>query len=92
MPSLLSLPQELIPYIVSYLDRASVKSLRQTCRTVVQATTAELFRTVSLFPDDRSCDRLDSLLADPDMCKLPRKIYIYTIEKDNVRLPALSRR
>ncbi|KAF9888943.1 hypothetical protein FE257_008112 [Aspergillus nanangensis] len=82
MHSLLNLPAELLPLILRHVRRPGLKSLRQTCRTVRPATTAALFHTVRLFPDDESADRMERLLADPQLRKLPRKIYINTIEED----------
>lgn len=85
MNPFLRLPADLVPLVIRHLDRASLKSLRQTCRAVSAASTAQLFHTVQLFPDDQSCDRMEHLLADPEKRKAPREIYINTIEEDLVR-------
>ncbi|KAL4890879.1 F-box domain protein [Aspergillus ambiguus] len=82
MTSFLHLPPELFRLIVRHVDQPSLKSLRLTCRTLRPATTAKLFHTVRLFPDDQSCDRMESLLDDPQQRELPRKIYINTLDQD----------
>jgi hypothetical protein len=86
MSRLLNLPSELLARTFSYVDRSSLKSLRQSCRLTSQLTTDQLFRTVHLQPGETSQNFLQEILNNPNLRRIPRKIYIDTVDKSLVRL------
>ncbi|KAB8233173.1 F-box protein [Aspergillus alliaceus] len=60
--NLANLPPELLHYIISYLDRESVKQSRLTCRNLSYSATISLFRRIVLFPNDASCQNMERIL------------------------------
>ena len=86
MARLFNLPREVLALAFSYADRSSLKSLRQSCRFVSQLATDQLYTTVRLQPDETSQKGLQEILNNPDLRRIPRKIYIDTVDKSHVRL------
>ncbi|KAK2783206.1 hypothetical protein FQN52_000420 [Onygenales sp. PD_12] len=76
------LPVELLHDVLSLLDRTSLKQLRSTCRVFMELATAELFRTLQLFPDDEGCQRFKSLLQGNAVQNHVRNIYFNTYGED----------
>ncbi|KAB8226523.1 hypothetical protein BDV33DRAFT_186595 [Aspergillus novoparasiticus] len=64
MPQLIHLPGELVARAISHVDRSALKQLRQTCRTLSQFASRELFRAVRLFPDEESYERVRNISND----------------------------
>ncbi|KAE8361241.1 hypothetical protein BDV27DRAFT_167134 [Aspergillus caelatus] len=64
MPQLIHLPRELLARVISYVDQSALKQLRQTCRTLAQFASQELFRIVRLFPDEESYERVHNISND----------------------------
>ncbi|EIT75753.1 hypothetical protein AO1008_08286 [Aspergillus oryzae 100-8] len=83
MPQLLHLPGELLARVISHIDQSALKQLRQTCRTLAQFVSRELFRTVHLFPDEESYERVRNISNNTILRSLVRKIYINTCYKDS---------
>ncbi|OOQ90346.1 F-box domain protein [Penicillium brasilianum] len=81
MSRLLNLPSELLARTFSYVDRPSLKSLRQSCRFISQLATDQLFRTVHLQPGETSQRLLQEILNNPSLRRIPRKIYIDTVDE-----------
>jgi hypothetical protein len=86
MSRLLNLPSELLARTFSYVDRSSLKSLRQSCRFISQLATDQLYRTVHLQPSETSQNRLQEILNNPSLRRIPRKIYIDTVDESLVRI------
>lgn len=84
MPQLLHLPGELLARVISHIDQSALKQLRQTCRRLAQFVSRELFRTVHLFPDEESYERVRNISNNTILRSLVRKIYINTCYKDSV--------
>ncbi|KAJ6031012.1 hypothetical protein N7540_001744 [Penicillium herquei] len=81
MSRLLNLPGELLARVSCYADRSSLKSLRQSCRFISQLATDQLFRTVRLQPGETSQRGLQEILNNPNLRRIPRKIYIDTVDE-----------
>ncbi|KAE8372459.1 hypothetical protein BDV26DRAFT_301880 [Aspergillus bertholletiae] len=64
MQDLIGLPLELLAQVISHVDQSTLKQLRQTCRMLAQLASRELFRTVRLFPDEESYERVRSIAGD----------------------------
>jgi hypothetical protein len=86
MSRLLNLPSELLARTCSYVNHSSLKSLRQSCRFTSQLATDQLYRTVHLKPSETSQNALQGILNNPSLRRLPRKIYIDTVDENIVRL------
>lgn len=84
MSLLLNLPHELLARTFAYVNRESLKSLRQTCRLTSLLCADQLYRTVYLYPDEESQDAIRGMLSDPNLQQIPRKIYVNTVEVDYV--------
>ncbi|KAF7626505.1 F-box domain protein [Aspergillus flavus] len=83
MPQLLHLPGELLARVISHIDQSALKQLRQTCRTLAQFVSRELFHTVHLFPDEESYERVRNISNNTILRSLVRKIYINTCYNDS---------
>ncbi|PIG86510.1 F-box domain protein [Aspergillus arachidicola] len=83
MPQLIHLPGELLARAISHVDRSALKQLRQTCRTLSQFASRELFRAVRLFPDEESYERVRNISNNAVLRRVVRKIYINTCDKDS---------
>ncbi|KAJ5562738.1 hypothetical protein N7461_001499 [Penicillium sp. DV-2018c] len=81
MSRLLDLPNELIAHTFSYVDRPSLKSLRQTCRFLSQLANDQLYRTVHLRPGETSQNKIQGILNNPSLSRSLRKIDIVTVDK-----------
>ncbi|KAF3394485.1 hypothetical protein F1880_005319 [Penicillium rolfsii] len=81
MSQLLDLPSELLARTCSYVDLSSLKSLRQSCRFMSQLATDQLFKTVLLQPGETNQNRLQEILSNPNLRRIPRKIYIDTVDE-----------
>lgn len=90
MSRLLNLPSELLVRSFSHVDRASLKSLRQSCRLTSQLATDQLYRTVHLKPSETSQKALQEILNNPTICQIPRKIYIDTVDESIVRFQVVT--
>jgi len=86
MSRLLTLPSELLARTFSYVNRSSLKSLRQSHRFISQLATDQLYRTVHLKPGETSQKALQEILNNPNLRRIPRKIYIDTVDESLVRL------
>ncbi|KAJ5742123.1 hypothetical protein N7533_011532 [Penicillium manginii] len=82
MSRLLNLPSELLARTCSYVNHSSLKSLRQSCRFTSQLATDQLYRTVHLKPSETSQNGLQGILNNPSLRRLPRKIYIDTVDEN----------
>ncbi|RHZ54879.1 F-box protein [Aspergillus thermomutatus] len=82
MASITVLPSELLARIVSFLDRSSLKALRETSRVLSQFATPQLFNTLHLFPDEESYEAVDSITNNATFKKMVRKVYVNTCEDD----------
>lgn len=90
MSRLLNLPSELLARTFFNVDRSSLKSLRQSCRFTSQLATDQLLRTVHLQPSETSQNGLQEILNNPSLRRIPRKIYIDTVDESLVRLSLSS--
>ena len=86
MSRLLKLPSELLARTFSYVNCSSLKSLRKSCRFISQLATDQLYRTVHLQPSETSQKTLQEILNNPNLRRIPRKIYIDTVDESLVRL------
>jgi hypothetical protein len=86
MSLLLNLPHKLRARTFAYVNRASLNSLRQTCRLTSQLSTDQLYKNPHLYPDEKSQDAIRGILNNPNLQQIPRKIYVNTVEADYVRL------
>ncbi|PLB34807.1 F-box protein [Aspergillus candidus] len=76
MPALATLPEEILLLIFDFADRASLKSLRFTCRHISTAATEKLFQKILLYPHDKSIQRFVSVAnSDTHLFQLPRHIH-----------------
>ncbi|CAG8021383.1 unnamed protein product [Penicillium salamii] len=76
------LPPEILLMITSLADTATLRSLRLTSRAICASATQLLFRTITLFDRDGSCNAVESIMRHPSLRGLVRKIYLQTVEKD----------
>lgn len=79
-----NLPPELLAIITSLLDMETLKALRLTNHRLCAFATKNLFSTISLYTDDKSCEAFQSITAHPQLKELVRKIRLNTIEVDYV--------
>ncbi|KAL2856370.1 hypothetical protein BJX68DRAFT_263850 [Aspergillus pseudodeflectus] len=82
MASISTLHLELLAHIVSFADKPSLKSLRQTCYFLSTPATKQLFSTIRLFPDERSYERIKNMLDSPELRALPKRVHLNTVEED----------
>ncbi|CAG8344830.1 unnamed protein product [Penicillium salamii] len=76
------LPPEILLMITSLADTATLRSLRLTSRAICASATQLLFRTITLFDRDDSCNAVESIMRHPSLRGLVRKIYLQTVEQD----------
>jgi hypothetical protein len=81
---------ELLAHIVSFADKPSLKSLRQTFDFLSTPATKQLFSTIRLFPDERSYERIKNMLDSPELRALPKRVHLNTVEEDYVYVMKLS--
>lgn len=84
MASIIVLPTELLARIISFLDRSSLKAIRQTSRRLSQIATPQLFATLRLFPDEKSYEAVDHITDHATLKKMVKKVYVNTCEDDYV--------
>jgi hypothetical protein len=84
MASLTGLPSELLARIVSFLNRPSLKAVRETSRLLSQFATPRLFDTLHLFPDEESYEAVDHIIDHATLKKMVKKVYVNTCEDDFV--------
>ncbi|CAG8367984.1 unnamed protein product [Penicillium salamii] len=77
-----TLPPEILLMITSLSDTATLKSLRLTSRDICASATQSLFRTVTLFDRDDSCNAVESIMTHPSLRGQVRNIYLQTVEED----------
>ncbi|KAF7158668.1 hypothetical protein CNMCM6106_005458 [Aspergillus hiratsukae] len=82
MASITGLPSELLARIVSFLDRSSLKAVRETSRVLSQFATPRLFDTLHLFPDEESYEAVDNITNHATLKKMIKKVYVNTCEDD----------
>ncbi|KAH2534418.1 hypothetical protein KXW48_001932 [Aspergillus fumigatus] len=82
MASIIVLPTELLARIISFLDRSSLKAIRQTSRRLSQIATPQLFATLRLFPDEKSYEAVDRITDHATLKKMVKKVYVNTCEDD----------
>ncbi|GFG18205.1 hypothetical protein IFM5058_08893 [Aspergillus udagawae] len=82
MASITVLPSELLARIISFLDRSSLKAIRETSRLLSQFATPRLFDTVRLFPDEESYEAIDRITSHAALKKMVKKVYVNTCEDD----------
>ncbi|PCG99016.1 Hypothetical protein PENO1_055120 [Penicillium occitanis (nom. inval.)] len=81
MSHLLDFPSELLAHTFSYVNQSTLKSLRQSCRFISPLATDQLYRTVHLQPGETSQKGLQEILNNPNLRRIPRKIYIDTVDE-----------
>jgi hypothetical protein len=86
MSRILDFPSELLAHTFSYVNQSTLKSLRQSCRFISPLATDQLYRTVHLQPGETSQKGLQEILNNPNLRRIPRKIYIDTVDESLVRL------
>jgi len=84
MASITLLPSELLVRIISFLDRSSLKAIRETSRVLSQFATPRLFNTLHLFPDEESYEAVDHIINHATLKKMVKKVYVNTCEDDYV--------
>jgi hypothetical protein len=84
MASVNVLPSELLARIISFLDRSSLKAIRETSRLLSQFATPRLFDTLRLFPDEESYEAIDRITSHATLKKMVKKVYVNTCEDDYV--------
>lgn len=89
MVSITVLPSELLAYIISFLDRSSLKAIRETSHLLSHFATPRLFDTLRLFPDEESYEAVDRITDHATLKKMVKKVYINTCQDDYVS-PRLS--
>ncbi|RLL97664.1 hypothetical protein CFD26_105317 [Aspergillus turcosus] len=82
MASITLLPSELLARIVSFLNRSSLKAIRETSRVLSQFATPRLFDTLHLFPDEESYEAVDHIINHATLKKMVKKVYVNTCEDD----------
>ncbi|PCG90480.1 Hypothetical protein PENO1_098930 [Penicillium occitanis (nom. inval.)] len=82
MASITVLPNELLARIISFLDRSSLKAIRETSRLLSQFATLRLFDTLRLFPDEGSYEAVDRITDHVTLKKMVKKVYVNTCEDD----------
>ncbi|KAF7178188.1 hypothetical protein CNMCM7691_006860 [Aspergillus felis] len=82
MASITVLPSELLARIISFLDRSSLKAIRETSRLLSQFATPRLFDTLRLFPDEESYEAVDRVTNHATLKKMVKKVYVNTCEDD----------
>lgn len=87
MPTLTSLPDELLEEIISIVpDTKTLKALRVTCKRMGDFTNPRLFRTISLYNTPESCETLQSILLDPSLGQWVQTLSLNTVKDDYVSL------
>ncbi|CAG8116993.1 unnamed protein product [Penicillium salamii] len=81
MSHLLNLPSKLLARTFFNVDSSSFKSLHHSCRFISQLATDQLFKTVHLQPSKTSQNGLQEILNNPNLRRIPRKIYIDTVDE-----------
>lgn len=82
MPTLTTLPEEILLHIFSFSDRLSLKSLRYTCHRISVLATEKLFQTILLRPHNKSIDRFMILAnSDAHLTRIPRHIHFIPYEE-----------
>ncbi|KAJ5816271.1 hypothetical protein N7447_008504 [Penicillium robsamsonii] len=76
-------PLELLAIITSLSDTETLKALRLTNHTLSALATKNLFSTLSLYTDDKSCEAFGSIIAHPQLKEHVRKIRFNTVEVDS---------
>lgn len=84
--ALLVLPPELLTIIISLSDAETLKALRLTSHLSCALASKELFSTVSLFTDEKSCENFQSIINDAQLKNYVHKVRLNTVECDYVRL------
>lgn len=84
MVSITVLPNELLARIVSFLDRSSLKAIRETSHLLSYFATRRLFDTVRLYPDEDSYEAVDLITNHAILKKIVKKVYVNTCEDDYV--------
>ncbi|GLA35234.1 hypothetical protein AnigIFM63309_010637 [Aspergillus niger] len=82
MVSITVLPSELLARIISFLDRSSLKAIRETSHLLSHFATPRLFDTLRLFPDEESYEAVDRIINHATLKKMVKKVYINTCEDD----------
>lgn len=77
-------PAELLAIIASLSDTKTIKALRLTNHMLSALATKNLFSTLSLYTDDKSCEAFESIVAHPQLKGHVRKIRFNTVEVDSV--------
>ena len=84
MADLLFLPPEVLALITSLLDSRTLKSLRLTNRILCDLATRDLFRVVSLYDNEESCQALESIIPYASLNRYVHKLYLNTVDEDYV--------
>ena len=77
-------PVELLAIITSLSDTETLKALRLTNHLLSALATKNLFSTLLLYTDDKSCEAFKSIVAHLQLKEYVRKIRFNTVEVDSV--------
>ncbi|GME60433.1 F-box domain cyclin-containing protein [Neofusicoccum parvum] len=80
--SLVTLPEELLSNVASFLDNDDLGSLRLTCKQLVVAATHALFSLVRLCPSDDSLEFYHRILEHPEFSKHARHVELNTLDEN----------
>ncbi|KAL4862215.1 hypothetical protein BDV12DRAFT_190563 [Aspergillus spectabilis] len=78
MPSLLSLPREILHCIFSYTDRQSRKELRLSSKLLSTTGQSWVFQSTKVSRERSSCERFQNILDRPDLASAVTKVYLST--------------
>lgn len=84
MAELPILPPEVLALITSLADSATLKSLRLANRMLCHLATRDLFRVVSLYDTEESCQAFKSIIPHATLKKHVHKLWLNTIEDEYV--------
>lgn len=84
MAALLSLPLKLLAMIGSLVDSEALKALRLTNRTLCDFAIRYIFRIISLYDEEGSCEAFKPIIPHPRVKEHVRKLYLNTVDCDYV--------
>jgi hypothetical protein len=79
-----TLPPEVLALITTLVDSGTLKSLRLTNRTLCHLATRELFRVISLYDQEESCQALKAVIPHARLKQHVHKLYLNTVETEYV--------
>lgn len=64
-PNLQTLPPEILDFVLNHLQRGDLKATRQTSKALCSFSTPRLFDSFTLYPHERSFERLSKIAESP---------------------------